>query len=251
MAVGPSASSLAIPVPAVRSLDSITLPNNLQSLIARMWSNSISPGSSCHFSVAYTEATNHMFPNKLAFISYKTIFNLQVLMGNNSYLPVLIGQGTAIISLNGQRILVCHTLQVPGLAVPLYSLRAHLKQHGCGFWGTSDSGTLVYFPWFVLLVDTLLDCHLSHEPLVKAAQLNTLHYVQPRCPPSLYPLETPPLSCTVSHTLAFIKMTLLLMSLRRLFLLILSHSPVPPWFLLRNLLHLRHLLHLSQRLIHL
>jgi hypothetical protein len=35
--------------------------------------------------------------------------------------------------------------------------------------------------------------------------MDTLHYVQPRCPLSLCPSEQPPLSCMVSHTPAFIK----------------------------------------------
>jgi hypothetical protein len=88
-----------------------------------------------------------MFPNKLAFISYnKSIPNLQVWIGNNSFLLVL-GCGTTIISLNGQRVLVHNALHVPGFAVPLYSRRAHLKQHGCGFLGTFEAGMLVYFPW--------------------------------------------------------------------------------------------------------
>ena len=55
-------------------------------------------------------------------------------MGNNSYLPVL-GGGIAIIFLNGQCILVHHTPHVPGLAIPLFILRAYLKQHGSGFLG--------------------------------------------------------------------------------------------------------------------
>jgi hypothetical protein len=41
-----------------------------------------------------------MFPDKSAFISYKLVANLQVCMGNNSFLPVL-GRGSAIISLMG------------------------------------------------------------------------------------------------------------------------------------------------------
>ncbi len=44
------------------------------------------------------------FKGKSAFISYKRISNLQVRMGNNSFLPML-GWGTVIISLNGQRYL--------------------------------------------------------------------------------------------------------------------------------------------------
>ncbi len=145
-----------------------------------------------------------MFPDKLAFISYKSIPNLQVRMGNNSFLSVL-KRSTTIISLNGQRILVRNALHVPGLTVPLYSLCAHLKQHGCGFLGTFEAGMLVYCPWLVLLVDTSSNCHLSYESLGRAAPLDTLHYVQLCCPPSLYPSEQPPLSCTVTHTPALIK----------------------------------------------
>ena len=105
-----------------------------------------------------------MFPDKLAFISYKLVSNLRVHMGNNSYLPVL-GRGLAIISLNGQHILVRNGLHVPGLVVPLYSLCAHFTQLGCGFIGVSGVGILVYFPTFVLSVNTSKDCHLSFESL--------------------------------------------------------------------------------------
>ena len=128
---------------------------------------------------------DHMFPDKSAFISYKRISNLRVRMGNNTFLPML-GRGTTIISLNGQRVLVRHALHIPGLAVPLYSLWAHLKQPGCGFLGTSESGMLVYFPSFVLSINTSSDCHLSYEPLGSSASLESLHYVQRRCSPSLY-----------------------------------------------------------------
>jgi hypothetical protein len=83
-----------------------------------------------------------MLLDEPAFISYKLVTNLQVRMGNNSYLPIL-GQGSAIISLNGQRILVRNALHVPGLVVPLYSLRTHITQHGCGFIGASGVGILI------------------------------------------------------------------------------------------------------------
>ena len=71
-----------------------------------------SPGSGSRFTVADTGATNHMFPDKSMFKSYTRIPNLQVWMGNNSYLPVL-GRGTPIIFLNGQQVLVHHALHVP------------------------------------------------------------------------------------------------------------------------------------------
>jgi hypothetical protein len=107
-------------------------------------------------------------------------------MGNNSFAPVL-GRGTAIILLNGQRILIRHVFHVPALRVPLYSLLAHLCQRSCGFVGSHNTGMHVYFPGLVLSVDTSTDCHLTYEPLGKSAPLSTLHYVQPRCPPTTYP----------------------------------------------------------------
>jgi hypothetical protein len=150
---------------------------------------SILPKSGRCFTVADSGATNHMFPDKLAFIiSYKLVRNLQVRMGNNLFLPVL-GCSLAIISINGQRVLVRNTLHMPGLVVPLYSLRAHCVQPGCSFIRASGVGILVYFPTFVLTVDTSKDCHLVFESLGCLTSLDSLHYVQPCCVPSLYPLE--------------------------------------------------------------
>ena len=39
-------------------------------------------------------------------------------------------------------------------------------------------------------MDMSTDCHLSYEPLGKSAPLLSLHYVQPQCPPILYPAES-------------------------------------------------------------
>jgi len=138
--------------------------------------------------VADTGATDHMLPNKSAFISYKSVRNLRVQMGNNSYAPVL-GRGTAIISLNKQRLLIRNVLHVLALRVPLYSLWAHLHQHGCGFVGRYDTGMHVHFQGVVLSVDMSTDCHLSYAPLGKSALLSILHYVQPRCAPTTNPSE--------------------------------------------------------------
>jgi hypothetical protein len=126
-----------------------------------------------------------MIPDRSAFISYKAVRNLRVRMGNNSYAPVL-GWGTAIILLNEQCLLIRNVLHVPTLRTPLYSLRAHIHHRGCGFVGSYNTGMHVYFPGVVLSVDTLTDCHLSYEPLGKSAPLSTLHYVQSRCPPTIY-----------------------------------------------------------------
>ena len=143
------------------------------------------------FAVADMGATDHMLPDKLCFISYRTVSGLSVCMGNNSFVPVL-GPGTAVFELNGKRLLVRNVLHVPGLAVPLYSLRKHITQRGCGFIRTEESGFLVYFPKFILSVDTAVNCHLSFALLGRSAPLNTLHYVQPRCPPVVYPSEVTP-----------------------------------------------------------
>jgi hypothetical protein len=129
-----------------------------------------------------------MLPKKAAFISYKLVSNLQVRMGNNAFLPVL-GRGTAVFSLNGQRVLIWNDLHIPGLVMPLYSLQAHLTQRGSAFYGVYAAGMLICFPTFVLTVDRFSDCHLSYEPLGCCTPLDILHYVQPWCPTTLYPSE--------------------------------------------------------------
>jgi hypothetical protein len=128
--------------------------------------------------VANTGAMDHMVPDRGAFISYKSVHGLRVRMGNNSFALVL-GCGMAIISLNGQRLLIRHVLHVPELWVPLYSLRAHLRQSGCGFVGGYKTGLHVYFPGVVLTVDMSSDCHLDYKPLGKTAPHLSFHYVQP------------------------------------------------------------------------
>jgi hypothetical protein len=80
----------------------------------------------------------------------------------------------------------------------LYSLLAHLTQRGCGLYGAYKVGMLVYFPTFVLPVDMLLDCHFSYKPLCHCAPLSTLRYVQPQCPPTLYPSEMSLSLCNVT-----------------------------------------------------
>jgi hypothetical protein len=76
--------------------------------------------------VADTGATDHMLPNKSKFISNYPVFGQRVRMGNNSFAPIC-GYGTAIISLNGKKILIRDCLNVPDLRNPLYSLHAHQR----------------------------------------------------------------------------------------------------------------------------
>ena len=160
-----------------QSVDDIVLPPILVQSLLKAIPTTSSSTSFC-LVVADTGATDHMVPDCGAFISYKSVHGFHVCMGNNSFAPVL-GHGTAIISLNGQRLLIRNVLHVPGLWIPLYSLRAHLCQLGCGFLGSYETGMCVYFPGVVLTVDTSSDCHLSYEPLGKTAALSSLHYVQP------------------------------------------------------------------------
>ena len=130
-----------------------------------------------------------MLPDAAVFISYKWVVDLSVHMGNNAFIPVC-GQGTAVFALNSRRVLIRIALHVPGLAVLLYSFCAHLHQRGCSFIGTVKDSFHIYFLSFVLSANVSADCHLAHKSLGKAATLGTLHYVQLRCPPKLYPLET-------------------------------------------------------------
>ena len=74
-----------------------------------------------------------------------------------------------------------------------------------GFLGTNDAGMLVYFPTFVLSVNTSSNCTLSYGAFFAAAPLDTLHYMQPQCSSSLYPSELSPSSNKVSATTALVE----------------------------------------------
>jgi hypothetical protein len=115
------ASSTLLPLPFHDRV--ISLLHHLHQLIQQVSHSSIGVSSSKRFAVADTGATDHMLPDKADFILYKSISNLQVQMGNSSFITVL-GRGTAVISLNGQRVLIRNALHLPGLVVPHYSLGA-------------------------------------------------------------------------------------------------------------------------------
>ena len=108
MSSSPSSASVEFFIPSASHSSSTTescsphsISTALQSLLQWLSHSSNSPDSSCRMAVADSGATNHMFPDKSAFISYKAPSGLKVRMGNNSYLPVL-GRGSSIMSLNGQ-----------------------------------------------------------------------------------------------------------------------------------------------------
>jgi hypothetical protein len=171
-----------------QGVNTIYLPKTVLSLLANPPARpSVSPtrGSSStrtSLVVADTGATDHMLPDKSTFISYHTVTGRRVHMGNNSFAPIA-GHGMAIVSLNGKKILIRDCLHIPDLRHPLYSLRAHQCQCGCGFIGMFGLGMHVFFPSFILEVDTATDCHLQYVPVGRMAQLSDLDYVQPKPAP--------------------------------------------------------------------
>jgi hypothetical protein len=136
------------------------------------------PHPSTSFLVTDLVATNHMILENSAFISYYPVSGHRVCMGNNSFAPIL-GHGSAIVSLNSKKILICNCLHIPHFCSPLCSLQAHLHQRGCRFIGMFGLGMYVFSPSFILEVDTATDCHLQYEPIGPCTTLNQqLDYVQ-------------------------------------------------------------------------
>jgi len=166
-----------------QGVNTIYLPKTVLALLKNPHAptpvRSLAPVSKTSLLVADSGATDHMLPDKSAFISYYPISGRRVRMGNNSFAPIL-GHGTAVISLNGKKILIRDCLHVPDLRNPLYSLRAHQRQKGCGFIGMCGLGMHVFFPTLIMEVDTATDCHLRYTPLGRACRLPDVDYVQPR-----------------------------------------------------------------------
>ena len=82
-------------------------------------------------------------------------------------------------------------MHVLDLRAPLYSLRAHHTQTGCGFLGDAElGGMFIYFPSFSLKVDTKVDCLVNYAPVGSHADPKTLHYAQPRHSPAAMAVTT-------------------------------------------------------------
>jgi len=165
-----------------QGVNTVYLPKTVLALLKNPPSQDIKqPRHFNHTSLLVTDtgATDHMLPDKSAFIYYHQVSGRRVRMGNNSFAPIL-GHGLAIISLNGRKILIQDCLHVPDLRNPLYSLRAHQCKRGCGFIGMYGLGMQVFFPTFIIKVNTVTDCHLSYAPIGRACGLPNLDYVQPK-----------------------------------------------------------------------
>ena len=70
-------------------------------------------------------ATSHMSRNRMDFESdYVTCYNVFVLMGDHTEIPVL-GYGTSHVKINGHVIQLVNSLHVPDLDVDLFSCTRH------------------------------------------------------------------------------------------------------------------------------
>ena len=126
-----SVSSYAYPCPSIdRSpppSHGMKLPKALSFLLTKGVGAYI-PALTIHnmvLAMADTGATNHMCPERSAFIPYHSTTNINVFMGNKTLAPVH-GKRTAVISLNGKLVLVRNVLHAHTLHTPLYSLHNHL-----------------------------------------------------------------------------------------------------------------------------
>ena len=136
------------------------------------------PGVAHSLLVADTGAMDNMILDKRVFISYRPIFGRRIRMGNNSFAPIL-GSSSAVIAINGKRILIRECLHISALCNPLYSLCALQRQHGCGFIRMQGLGMYLFFPSFIVEVDTATNCHLLYAPINRASTLSSLDYAQP------------------------------------------------------------------------
>ena len=99
-----------------RGVNTVYLPKTVLVLLKNPPSQAIVPSphpvNQTSLLVADSGATDHMLPDKSVFISYHPVSGRRVRMGNNSFAPIL-GHGTAVISLNGKKILIRDCLHVP------------------------------------------------------------------------------------------------------------------------------------------
>ena len=113
----------------------------------------------------------HLYPTT-------NVKNKYVTLGDHTKLPIL-GYGTAKCYLNGKIILIRNALHVQGLRAPLYSLRKHRNQPGCGIYGQEGIGSFILFPSFALQIDDTNDNIVCFPP-IGCAQINRLDYTEPR-----------------------------------------------------------------------
>ena len=121
-------------------------------------------------------ATHHLWPGYDAFISYRRVRHQCVTLADGTEIPIL-GRGAIAIELGGKRVVIRDVYHVPGLRLPLFSLRTHRRTQGCGFHSDND-GAFVFFPKFSLAVDDEIDSYVACRSLGRS--VTEFDYIQPR-----------------------------------------------------------------------
>lgn len=115
--------------------------------------------------VTDTGTTEHIIPERLAFISYRKFTKSRASLGNISYIQIL-GEGTSIISLTGKTVMVRNALYLLGDA--LSSLQPACSYKATRMWVSWQQETggevCVYLPNFCLKADTPWEYHISYTP---------------------------------------------------------------------------------------
>ena len=124
-------------------------------------------------------ATHVMLPDLEAFISIHKCPHRTVTLGDESVVPVL-GEGTAVFSLNGRVILVRNALYVPAFRNPLYSLQKHKTMLGCRTFSFHLMCSHILFPHFMLQIDDSVDNLVSYRSIGRGYNPCGLAYVEPR-----------------------------------------------------------------------
>ena len=135
-------------------------------------------GATTGVCVADSGATDHLFPDISAFISYHRVSGRFVRLADQR-LAKIMGIGSVAICLGGKKVVLHNVYHVPALRAPLFSLRTHRQQSHCGFIGDSNSFS-VWFPSFSLEVDTSVDSYLPYSAIGRSADLHDMDYVQPK-----------------------------------------------------------------------
>ena len=119
-----------------------------------------------------------MFPDYSTFKTYRHIYNCYATLCNTTKLFIE-GIGTTAYTLIGKTILPYDALHIPALHVPLYSLRKHRKQPGCGFYSSYNDGSYLFFTYFILQLEYSHDDIVSYRPMVQSHQ-GPIDYIDPK-----------------------------------------------------------------------
>ena len=123
-------------------------------------------------------ASEDMFPDYSTCKTYHRLNNLCAALGDTTKLHIE-GIGTSVYTLNGRTILNRDDLHIPELRGPLYSLRKHRQQSGCGFYFSYKDGSYLFFPDSILQVEDSYDNIVSYRSL-SASYKGPIDYIEPK-----------------------------------------------------------------------